>query len=327
MAYPGGGETRDDVYGVTPLVTGDAVVLELRPAGFATRTAAIAIDFLVQVIVLIAMGLVVSWIGVTVDAAATAAISLTASILIIVGYPTAFESISRGRSLGKMALGLRVVGTDGSPERFRQALARALSGFVELWMTFGVIALVTSMLNRDGRRVGDFVAGTMVVEERTGRRRDAVIPMPPHLAAWAATTELSRLSPESANAARQYVLRYGELAEHTRHEMGIQLADTVAAQVSPPPPPGTTPPYFLAAVLAERRRRSLELMGRGQGQGPQAHQGQQGQQAQGPYGRYPQGRHTQAQPQQGFPGQGQNPQHHPHGFQGPGQGQGRQEFR
>ncbi|MBQ1084115.1 MULTISPECIES: RDD family protein [unclassified Nocardiopsis] len=270
MSYPGGGETRDDMYGVTPLVTGDAVVLELRPAGFATRAAAIAIDFLVQVITLIALGLVVNWVAVSVDFAATSALSLAATILVIVGYPTAFESISRGRSLGKMALGLRVVGTDGSPERFRQALARALSGFVELWMTMGVIALITSMLNRDGRRVGDFVAGTMVVEERTGGRRDAAIPMPPHLAAWAATTELSRLSPETANAARQYVLRYGELAEHTRHEMGTQLADSVASQISPLPPPGTTPPYFLAAVLAERRRRSLEAMnpghtGRGQG--------------------------------------------------------------
>ncbi|MFE1170215.1 RDD family protein [Nocardiopsis sp. NPDC058789] len=268
MSYPGGGETRDDVYGVTPLVTGDAVVLELRPAGFATRAAAIAIDFLVQVIALIALGLLVNWIGVSVDFAATSAVSLASTILVIVGYPAAFESISRGRSLGKMALGLRVVGTDGSPERFRQALARALSGFVELWMTFGVIALVTSMLNRDGRRVGDFVAGTMVVEERTGGRRDTAVPMPPHLAAWAATTELSRLSPETANAARQYVLRYGELAEHTRHEMGSQLADTVASQISPLPPPGTTPPYFLAAVLAERRRRSLEAMN-AEGQGRQ----------------------------------------------------------
>ncbi|MEU3020250.1 RDD family protein [Nocardiopsis sp. NPDC007018] len=272
MSYPGGGETRDDVYGATPLVTGDAVVLELRPAGFATRAAAYAIDFLLQVIALISLGVVASWIGVTVDFAATSAIYLGASILIMVGYPTAFESISRGRSLGKMALGLRVVGTDGSPERFRQALGRALSGFVELWLTFGIVALVTSMINRDGRRVGDFVAGTMVVEERSGRRRDTAVPMPPHLAGWAATIELSRLSPETANAARQYVLRYSELAEHTRHEMGTRLADAVAAQVSPLPPPGTTPPYYLAAVLAERRRRSLEAMNHGRPGGFQGRQ-------------------------------------------------------
>jgi uncharacterized RDD family membrane protein YckC len=270
VSYPGNGDARADVYGVTPLVTGDAVVLDLRPAGFATRAAALAIDALVQVIALIALSVLVTWIGRGLDPAITAAVSLSSVILILVGYPAVFETVSRGRSLGKMALGLRVVGTDGSPERFRQALGRALAAFVEIWLTSGVVALITSMINRDGRRVGDFVAGTMVVEERGGRPREEVIPMPPHLAAWAANTELSRLSPETAAAARQYVLRYGELAEHTRHEMGVRLADTVAAQISPPPPPGTTPPYFLAAVLAERRRRHEMAAQRAQPGHPQS---------------------------------------------------------
>lgn len=258
MSYPGGGETRDD--GTTPLVTGDAVVLDLRPAGFATRAAALAIDVLLQLMLLFAFSTLASWMSIGLDAAATAAVYLGTSVLVLIGYPTAFETISRGRSLGKMALGLRVVGTDGSVERFRQALARGLSSFVEIWMTTGVVALITSMINRDGRRVGDFLAGTMVVEERSRRAPEEVVPMPPQLAGWAAGVELSRLSPETAAAARQYVLRYGELAEHTRHEMGIELANAVAAQISPPPPPGTTPPYFLAAVLAERRRRSLAAM-------------------------------------------------------------------
>lgn len=255
MSYPGGGEARGDAYGTTPLVTGDAVVLDLRAAGFATRTVALVIDVLVQGVLLVLLGLLAAWMGTTMDPAATAAVTLGGMILIFVGYPTAFETISRGRSLGKMALGLRVVGTDGTPERFRQALARALTGFVEIWLTSGVVALITSMLSRDGRRVGDFLAGTMVVEERAGRPRQEVVPMPPYLAGWATGADLSRLSPETAAAARQYVLRYHELAEHTRHEMGVRLADAVMAQISPPPPPGTTPPDFLAAVLAERRRR------------------------------------------------------------------------
>lgn len=242
VSYPGNGDARDDVYGVTPLVTGDAVVLDLRPAGFATRAAALAIDAILQIIALIALGVLVSWIGRNLDPAITAAVSLAGTVLVLVGYPTVFETVSRGRSLGKMALGLRVVGTDGSPERFRQALGRALASFVEIWMTTGVIALITSMINRDGRRVGDFVAGTMVVEERAGRRHEENVPMPPQLAGWATGVELSRLSPETVAAARQYVLRYGELAEHTRHEMGVRLANAVASQISPPPPPGVTRP-------------------------------------------------------------------------------------
>ncbi|MFW6639510.1 RDD family protein [Nocardiopsis algeriensis] len=255
MSYPVHGQGHDGAYGATPLVTGDAVVLDLRPAGFATRAVALVIDMIVQIALIVLLTTLTLWMGTELDPAAVAAISLGGTILVFVGYPTAFETVSRGRSLGKMAMGLRVVGTDGSPERFRQALARALASFVEVWMTSGVIALIVSMLSRDGRRVGDFVAGTMVVEERAGRAREEAVPMPPQLAGWAAGAELSRLSPETAAAARQYVLRYAELAEYTRYEMGARLADEVAAQISPPPPPGTPPPYFLAAVLAERRRR------------------------------------------------------------------------
>lgn len=255
MSYPGGGPVHDNPFGSAPLVTGDAVVLELRPAGFATRAVALFIDILLQGILLVALGMLGSWMSTGLDEAALAALTLGLSVLVLVGYPTAFETLSRGRSLGKLALGLRVVGTDGSPERFRQALGRALMSVVEVWMTTGVVALITSLINRDGRRLGDFAAGTTVVEERTGRRRNEAITMPPQLAGWAANAELSGLSSETAADARQYVLRYDELAGHTRHELGVQLAEAVAAQVSPPPPPGTSPPYFLAAVLAERRRR------------------------------------------------------------------------
>ncbi|MFV2197486.1 RDD family protein [Nocardiopsis sp. LOL_012] len=254
MSHPGT-QAHGDVYAASPLVTGDAVVLDLRPAGFASRAAAALIDVPLQFVALVLFNTLTIRIADGVDPAATAAIAITGTVLIIVGYPAAFEALSRGRSLGKMALGLRVVGTDGSPVRFRQALARALAAFLEIWVTGGVIALFTSMINRDGRRVGDFVGGTLVVSERAGGRRDEFVPMPRHLADWAAATELSRLSPETAAAARQYVLRFWELTDRARHEMGARLASEMAAQISPPPPPGTAPPEYLAAVLAERRRR------------------------------------------------------------------------
>ncbi|GAA4893232.1 hypothetical protein GCM10023405_09610 [Streptomonospora salina] len=237
------------------MVTGDAVVLDLRPAGFATRMAALLIDLVVQVAGLTAAMTLTGLVASGLDAAATAAVSLLLSVLALVGYPTALESLTRGRSLGKMALGLRVVGSDGSPERFRQALGRALAAVVEIWLTTGIVALLTSLIDRDGRRVGDFVAGTLVVQERAARRAEETFPMPPHLAEWALGAELSQLSSETAGMARQYLLRYGELSEDSRYRMGTRIADVVAASIGPPPPPGTTPPEYLAAVLAERRRR------------------------------------------------------------------------
>ena len=73
-------------------------------------------------------------------------ITLVAPVLVLVGYPLAFETATRGRTLGMMAMGLRVVSEDGGPERFRQALFRALAGVIEIWMLMGAPAVICSVL-------------------------------------------------------------------------------------------------------------------------------------------------------------------------------------
>ena len=129
---------------------------------------AIGIDIAVQ---LVALAIVLLVVGDTqadggLDTAAVAAIGLSATILVIVGYPTIFETLSRGRTLGKLAMGLRVVGDDGGPERFRQALVRALASVLEIWLLLGAPALITSLLSAKGKRLGDVFAGTLVIQER-----------------------------------------------------------------------------------------------------------------------------------------------------------------
>ena len=84
-----------------------------------------------------------------------------------------FETATRGRSLGKMALGLRVVSDDGGPERFRQALFRALAGVIEIWMLTGGPAVICSLLSPKGKRIGDFFAGTVVISERAPQTEPA----------------------------------------------------------------------------------------------------------------------------------------------------------
>ena len=85
---------------------------------------------------------------------------------VIVGYPVAFETLTRGRSLGKMALGLRVVREDGGPERFRQAFVRGLLGGGRDLADLRLVALVASLASAQGRRIGDYLAGTVVIHER-----------------------------------------------------------------------------------------------------------------------------------------------------------------
>ena len=185
------------------------------------------------------------------------------------GYPTIFETLSRGRTLGKLAMGLRVVGDDGGPERFRQALVRALASVLEIWLLLGAPALIASLLSAKGKRLGDVFAGTFVIQERLRAASGAPVVMPPMLAAWAASLELSGLPGETAAIARSYLGRFWELTPVAREEFGRRIAAEVAACVSPPPPPGTPPPAYLAAVLAERSAREVARMnGPAQGPGP-----------------------------------------------------------
>ncbi|MFI9553972.1 RDD family protein [Nonomuraea endophytica] len=240
---------------MSEVVTGDAVVVEVRVAQMPSRAVAVVIDMLVQGVLMIGFAvLLINFAGIS-DTALFAAANIVMIVLVIVGYPVIFETATRGRSLGKMALGLRVVGDDGSPERFRQALMRGLAGVMEFWMFSGAPALISSLVSQRGKRLGDVFAGTIVISERAPRDTSQAIVMPPQLAAWATTLELSQLPDEVAAAARQYLSRWYDLAPAVQHEMGVRIANQVASYVSPAAPGGAPPHAYLSAVLAERRRR------------------------------------------------------------------------
>nr|WP_179968558.1 RDD family protein [Mycolicibacterium helvum] len=238
------------------VVTGDAVVLDVQIAQLPVRAVSALIDIAVMIIGYI-IGVILWATTITqFDEALSAAVLIIFTVLVIVGYPVAFETATRGRTLGKMAMGLRVVSDDGGPERFRQALFRALAGFVEIWMLTGGPAVICSLISPRGKRIGDVFAGTVVISER-GPKLPPPPVMPPALTWWASSLELSALTPEQAELARQFLARAPQLAPDVRNEMAYRIAGDIASRISPPPPPGVPPQYVLAAVLAERHRREL----------------------------------------------------------------------
>jgi uncharacterized RDD family membrane protein YckC len=238
------------------LVTGDAVVLDIAIAQLPVRAVSALIDITVVMVAYLCS--IVLW-AMTLgrfDDALTGAIMIIFAVLLLVGYPVTIETLTRGRSLGKMAMGLRVVSDDGGPERFRQALFRALAGVVEIWALTGSPAVICSLLSARGKRLGDIFAGTVVISERTPASAPPPL-MPPGLAWWASTLQLSGLRPESAELARQFLGRAAQLDPHTRQMMAYRISGEVLAHISPPPPPDAPPELVLAAVLAERHQREL----------------------------------------------------------------------
>jgi uncharacterized RDD family membrane protein YckC len=227
-------------------------------AKLASRGVAMLLDVLVQGALLLIAVLVLAFTMPSADSSLTVALLLTLFVLIVIGYPVLFETLSRGRSLGKLALGLRVVRLDGGPIRFRHALTRALAGFfVDFWALgfLGAVAVIVSLTSSDGRRVGDFLAGTLVIRERVPESAQAYVVMPPGLEAWASQLDLSRLPDDLALASRQFLGRYHELRPEAAASLGQGLAHQVANAVRVAIPYGMPPWTFLQAVLAERRNR------------------------------------------------------------------------
>ncbi|MFX4295228.1 RDD family protein [Streptomyces bohaiensis] len=241
------------------LVTGDAVVLGLRPARLPSRAMAIAIDVVLIVGVYLLVSLVLASSALGMGEAALSAVEIATLVLMLIGVPVAVETLTRGRSLGKLVLGLRVVRDDGGPVRFRHALVRGLVGFVELFVTMGFVAMASSLVSPLGRRLGDVFAGTMVVRERIPVARASLLPPPPpELAGGFARLDLSRVPEELWLAVRQLLVRLPKLEQRVAWSMSVRLAEDLAALVGTPPPEGMHPSAYLAAVAGERQRRDAQ---------------------------------------------------------------------
>jgi uncharacterized RDD family membrane protein YckC len=241
--------------GADDLVTGEGVALDLPAAGIAIRALSGFLDLLVAVVALWLGFFVVAMITPNADDAIIGAAMTVLLALVAVGLPATIETLTRGRSPGKFATGLRTVRDDAGPIGFRHALTRALVAFVEVWLLFGVPALVSGLVSGKGKRLGDYAAGTYVVRERVRMTLPPAPMMPPQLAAWAAAADIARIPDGLAMAVRQFLMRAPLLGPQSRATLAVQLHGEVVNYVAPHPPVGSHPELVLAAVIADRRRR------------------------------------------------------------------------
>ncbi|GAB2627539.1 RDD family protein [Streptomyces capparidis] len=255
---------------MTELVTGEAVVLGLQPARLPSRIVAVAIDLVVWWGVFVAASFAMVSATSSLDAAAEAAVAVSTLLLCVVGLPVAVETLSRGRSLGKLAFGLRVVRDDGGPVRFRHALVRGAVGAIEIQLSMGVIACIASLVSARGRRIGDVFAGTLVVRERVPAQELRQPPPPPWLAGQLGDVDLSGLPDGLWLAIRQYLGRMEQLDPRVGWDLAWKLAGDVAARTGKPVPQGVHPAAYLSAVVAERQARDARrvfVQGYGSGSG------------------------------------------------------------
>lgn len=238
-------------------VTSEAVEIELPAASLPMRMASGLIDLILVFLILVLAFWVSPWSLVGQDMALIQALVIILLVGSLVAVPVASETLSQGRTLGKLIFGLRTVRDDTGPIGFRHALIRGLTAWFEVWLTVGSLALLIAATNERAKRLGDFLAGTYVVRERV--RLD--LPPPPHmpaeLAPWAIGADIGVLPDGLVVALRQFLARRQELSPASRAATGSSLYADLMPHVSPAPPPMAHPEAVMSAVLAERRRRDM----------------------------------------------------------------------
>jgi uncharacterized RDD family membrane protein YckC len=245
------------------VMTGEAVALELRPTGFALAAAGAAIDWLVYFVggalfITYGVALPLSSSPLGQDSATVNAFLSAALVLVLIVIPTAVELLSHGKSLGRLAVGARIVREDGGEIGFRHAFIRNLVALLDIYETVGGFAAIFGLLNGKSKRMGDYLAGTYSQYERVSRVSEPLFGIAPELHAWSLTADVARIPPRLAQRMTAFLRQAPRLSPASRWHFANQLAAEASAWVSPVP--AAAPETFLAAVIAIRRDREFAAL-------------------------------------------------------------------
>lgn len=248
-------DTSDEV------LSGEAVAIDVQPIGFVLRAAGALIDMAVG------FGVFLLWIFLRIwlfdagilDEATDRIATVSALVVSFVVLPITMEVALKGRSLGKLAVGGRIVRIDGGATGFRHAFIRALLGVLEIYMTLGSVAVLSGVFSSRSQRLGDMVAGTYSQRVRTPRLVPSVPVLPPSLAGWAQIADVARLPDRLARRISQFLQTAPRLVPAARARVAHDLLAEASAFVSPVPPvPAEQVLVGITVLRRERERRALE---------------------------------------------------------------------
>jgi uncharacterized RDD family membrane protein YckC len=221
------------------LQTPESVELEFTLAGIGNRALALALDYLLMLLFLLMfLGL---WFlsseqlfnyldALNVNYSALGnwliAIAILIGFFVWVGYFAFFETLWQGQTPGKRIAKIRVIRDDGRPARLPQAILRALLRPVDDTLSIGVGMII---LSQQEKRLGDWVAGTVVIQEAQpivalNRLSNQAQPLADELLQF---IDLSRLLPDDFATIREYLQRRSLMTSQARSSFSSQLAEQV----------------------------------------------------------------------------------------------------
>jgi uncharacterized RDD family membrane protein YckC len=247
------GLDRDLIHIETP----EHVVFEYELAGLGSRIFAALLDALFVLLGFAAIALLLLAAG-QIAGPWFAALGIVAAFVLFWGYPIYFESTRAGQTPGKRRLGMRVILESGHALTPSVAVVRNLLRIVDFLPGAYALGLAVMILNRRYKRVGDFVAGTIVIRDRpqaAGPRRLTASSLQTVASEDGATALRAagahRIPPDRIRLVEEFLQRRLALDPEARRRLARQIAEPLAAQIGAAAP---DPERFLKDLLLAHRR-------------------------------------------------------------------------
>jgi len=268
--------------------TPEQIPLEFLLAGIGSRFLALAVDTLIQAAATVLLVVVALVIGVSAAISHGSprgsqtwvlALLILFFFLVQFGYFAFFEALWNGQTPGKRYLHLRVIKDSGRSISTFDALGRNLLRLVDSLPGIYAVAIVSALLSSKNKRLGDYVAGTVVVHEKPlsteadlqwdSRPRAAApppgsvlkltLPEPPPppvtTAPLDSSYDASRLSAEEFHLLETFLLRRRHLAADVRIRMANQIIERIAAKLEISEDDRRSPERLIERLANAYRRR------------------------------------------------------------------------
>jgi uncharacterized RDD family membrane protein YckC len=220
--------------------TPEQVDVSLEIAGLGSRLVAWVTDGLIKIGFLIVLFLV-GWIllalvGLKAGVGQPVAILLVVLVfLFLIGYGIYFELWHNGQTPGKKRAGIRVIREGGAPLDFGAACIRNLLALADFLPFSYLVGGLLVLLTKQGQRLGDIAAGTIVIRERAlGLPGDPMKEVERFATDELAFTadQLAACRPEDRHVLRSFFQRYRELDRQARKRLAVRLADEFCQKTS-----------------------------------------------------------------------------------------------
>jgi uncharacterized RDD family membrane protein YckC len=226
------------------ILTPEGLELEYPLAGVASRLFVGWVDLMLRILVLLAAATLAYVLG---GSGVARLVLVVGAFLALFVYDVAFEVWGGGQTPGKRWNGLRVVMDDGRPIRFAASAVRNLLRLIDVWLTFGVVGMVSILVTGRDQRLGDMAASTLVIREPKAKPQKEA-----HYVALAPGIDVTAVSPAELGAVRDFLSRRDELVPAARARVAAELAQRLVPNVGGLPPGSLSPEQILETIVAAK---------------------------------------------------------------------------